>query len=73
MQAADLNHDGHPDLVFLSYGAGAPAVAGVLLNNGDGTFSSHTAFDVPNNEYGLGVAIADFNRDGTQISPSTRR
>jgi len=67
LQAADLNHDGHPDLVYVTYAGGSPIVgsAVVLLNNGDGTFTSRTAFKLPNNEYALGVAIADFNHDGT--------
>ena len=67
LQTADLNQDGHPDLVFLTYSGASPVVpsAVVLLNNGDGTFNSSTAFDLPDNEYAVGVAVADFNRDGT--------
>jgi uncharacterized protein (TIGR03437 family) len=66
LEVADLNHDGRPDLVFLSYSGVSPilAIATVLLNNGNGTFSSRTAFNLPSNEYAVGVAIADFNHDG---------
>ena len=68
LQTADLNHDGHPDLVYLTESGASPVVASVivLLNNGDGTFSSSKAFDLPNNEFAVGVTIADFNHDGTQ-------
>ncbi len=66
LKAADLNHDGRPDLVLLVTANGSPLVASVLvfLNNGNGTFSSRPAFNLPSNEYAVGVAIADFNRDG---------
>ena len=66
LQVADLNHDGHPDLVFLTYKGAGPlvATATVILNNGDGTFTSSSAFNLPSNEYAVAVAIADFNRDG---------
>lgn len=67
LQTADLNHDDHPDLVYLTESGASPIVASVivLLNKGDGTFSSSTAFDLPNNEFAVGVTIADFNQDGT--------
>lgn len=66
LRMADLNHDGRPDLVFLTYNPVKPfgASAGVLLNNGDGTFSSRAGFNLPSNEYAEGVVIADFNHDG---------
>jgi uncharacterized protein (TIGR03437 family) len=66
LQAADLNHDGHPDLVFVSSASSGTvnASATVLLNNGNGAFTSHAAFNLPANEYAVGVTIADFNRDG---------
>ena len=67
LQVADLNHDGRPDLVFLTQNPVKPfgASANVVLNNGDGTFSSRAAFNLPSNEDAVGVAIADFNQDGT--------
>jgi len=65
VQAADLNGDGHPDLVVLINNL-LPALANatVLMNNGNGTFTSHIAFNLPSLESAVGVAIADFNRDG---------
>ena len=65
VQAADLNGDGHPDLVILiNNNLPALANATVLLNNGNGTFTSRVAFNLPSLESAVGVAIADFNRDG---------
>ena len=65
VHAVDLNHDGRPDLVFLTIN-NLPVLsnATVLLNNGNGSFSSRIAFNFPSGENGAGVAIADFNRDG---------
>ncbi len=66
LQSADLNHDGHPDLVLLSDNNGFPLTssATVFLNDGHGAFTSQTAFNLPPYEYAVGVAIADFNGDG---------
>ena len=66
LQTADLNHDGHPDLVFVTFSGGSPGVPSVviLLNNGNGTFTSSTAFNLPSGAYAVGVAVADFNHDG---------
>ncbi len=68
---ADVNADGHPDLVgsiadysspglFSSFGSRG---LGVVLNNGDGTFGNvkiydHAGFAI------AGIDAADFNRDG---------
>ncbi len=54
--AADLNGDGHPDLVVTT-------TTGVelLLNNGDGTF---TARALPAHGWYTGAAVADVNGDG---------
>lgn len=60
--AADLNADGHPDLVAISKGLSLTGnVIDVYLNNGDGTFthSTVTGGNGPSN-----LAIADFNADG---------
>jgi uncharacterized protein (TIGR03437 family) len=66
LETADLNHDGHPDLVLLTENNNAPLVASavVFLNNGHGAFTSQIAFNLPSYEYAVGVAIADFNGDG---------
>lgn len=65
VQAADLNHDGHPDLAFLTSNS-LPNLSSavILLNNRDGTFSSRIAFAFPPLENGRGLTVADFNRDG---------
>jgi hypothetical protein len=58
---ADLNGDGHPDIVVANWES-APGQLGVLLNNGDGTFQSAVGYStsfVPQ-----GVAIADVKGDG---------
>lgn len=60
--SADLNADGHPDLVAISQGLSmAGNVIDVYLNNGDGTFahSTTTGGNAPS-----ALAIADFNGDG---------
>jgi hypothetical protein len=64
---ADVNGDGHPDLLLTTEymgnnGANVGAVS-ALLGNGDGTFQP--AVEYPSGGYGtLGVAVADFNGDG---------
>ena len=55
----DLNRDGKPDLAITNfYGA----KVSVLLNNGNGTFTSPVGYDV--GQLPGGVAIADVNHDG---------
>jgi hypothetical protein len=54
--AADLNHDGKPDLLGYNRDAGA----GAVINNGDGTF--RVAFQTTRPTFS--AAIADFNGDG---------
>jgi hypothetical protein len=61
---ADLNADGHPDLVVAdSCWCGADASVGVLLNKGDGTFQPVTTYD-SGGQLAFAVAIADVNGDG---------
>jgi uncharacterized protein (TIGR03437 family) len=66
LQTADLNHDGHPDLVFVTFSGASPGVPSVvvLLNDGNGAFTSSTAFNLSGNGYAVGLAVADLNHDG---------
>ena len=58
---ADLDHNGMLDLVV----SNAAQDIAVLLGNGDGTFGSATLYSTaPLGQTPVGVAIADFNRDG---------
>jgi hypothetical protein len=57
---ADLNGDGHFDLIVANYGF---STVTVLLGTGDGTFQAGPAFPSPGT--GLcAVVVGDFNRDG---------
>lgn len=57
----DVNEDGFPDILVLNYGPN-----GLLINNGDGTFSdkSESVFPDQNSEWSTCGAIADLNGDG---------
>jgi hypothetical protein len=57
---ADLNGDGHPDLVttYADYGG----IVNVFLNNGNGTFAALGGFGAGGNSQA--VAVADLNGDG---------
>ncbi len=58
---ADVNHDGHPDLVV----ANATSLSvGVLLGNGDGTFQAAVAYGSGGVDFTSSVAVADVNGDG---------
>ena len=57
--AADVNGDGHPDLIVADYGS--PQVA-VLMNNGNGTFATPVFYSVPTPPDS--IAVADLNGDG---------
>jgi hypothetical protein len=63
MVLADLNADGHFDLILTYPGCGgAPTGMDVLLGNGDGSFqapATYLAGTTPS-----GVAVGDFNNDG---------
>ena len=60
--AADLNHDGNPDLVVVNSGSYGPI--GVLLGNGAGGFSPVTQTYITAATAPTNVAIGDFNGDG---------
>jgi len=65
VEIADVNGDGHPDLVvgngcFSSCGGGG---VGVLLGNGDGTFQPAVTY-FSGGWYADGIAVADVNGDG---------
>ena len=64
--AADVNHDGKPDLIVLTTQEttdyDTSYQVGVLLGNGDGTFQAAQAYPV---DFGPSSAVvADFNGDG---------
>ena len=56
---ADLNHDGHTDIITTNYYSNDISV---LLGNGDGTFQAARSF--PAGERPTALAVADFNGDG---------
>lgn len=67
---ADLNGDGHPDLIKLGTSMSGNRL---YLNNGNGTFSDHTVeWGLPLGEAGttaqaslpVGLAVSDFDHDG---------
>jgi len=62
---ADLNGDGHPDVVVLAP-VGVPSGVFAFLNQGDGTFKeSFTAPDDPTDSYYFdAIALGDLNEDG---------
>ena len=60
IQAGDLNHDGHPDLV-VSYGQGSKIA--VLLGKADGTFGAATEYAAGFGSPGR-IALADVDGDG---------
>jgi len=64
---ADVNGDGHPDLLLTTQSMGANGNNGgavsVLLGNGDGTFQAAVEY-VSGGYQTLGVAVGDVNGDG---------
>lgn len=60
--AADLNKDGHVDVVAGSATLSAPGVMEVFLNDGKGKLMPPVAYDAYGNA--AGVALADLNGDG---------
>jgi hypothetical protein len=59
VQVADLDGDGHADIVVTNRSGNNVSV---LLGNGDGTFQAHQDFAVGAGPYS--VAVGDFNGDG---------
>jgi hypothetical protein len=59
VQAADMNGDGIPDLVYTNYYYGT---VGVLLGNGDGSFGLPSEYPAGTSAYDF--AVADVNGDG---------
>jgi hypothetical protein len=57
VRVADIDGDGHPDIVH----AGGGTLA-ILFNKGDGTFWPAVSFDVLDNMQG--IVLADLNGDG---------
>ena len=64
---ADLNGDGHPDLVVSNYCLSNSnctyGTVNVLLGNGDGTFQSAVSYN-SGGFYSISVTVADLNGDG---------
>jgi FG-GAP-like repeat/Abnormal spindle-like microcephaly-assoc'd, ASPM-SPD-2-Hydin len=59
LAAADINHDGIPDIVIAN-GTGDSVI--VLLGNGDGTFQAPVTYAIPSAP--VSVVLGDFNNDG---------
>ena len=59
IQAADINGDGVPDLVYTN---DEYSTVGVLFGNGNGTFGSPHEYPAGGDAYG--IAVADVNGDG---------
>lgn len=62
IQSADINGDGHPDILYLP--ANLSSGPHLLLGKGDGTFGTDTILTVPSGSLYRTFAIADVNRDG---------
>ena len=66
----DFNRDTRQDLVVANYGSNhyysdtVASTVSVLLGNGDGTFQAPRTFEAGSGPHG--IAVGDFNRDGTQ-------
>jgi hypothetical protein len=61
---ADLNHDGHPDLLVANSNNKAQGLVTVLLNAGDGTFPTQVNY-LSGGMEASSVVLTDVNGDGT--------
>ncbi len=59
---ADLNHDGHPDVIVASTGY---TTFYVFLGNGDGTLQAPSAVQIGGESGIQQLAVGDFNNDGS--------
>ncbi len=57
----DVNNDGHLDAITSNI---IDDTIGISLGNGDGTFANQTSLSTGGGSLPLGVALADFDRDG---------
>ncbi len=55
----DLNNDGYVDLFIVNYGPNE-----ILMNNGDGTFTSKSQSIKKDSSWSVSASIADLNKDG---------
>jgi Bacterial Ig-like domain (group 3)/FG-GAP-like repeat len=59
---ADMNNDGHLDIVVYTTDSNSSPLLDILLGNGDGTFQTATSSQLPQNVV-TGLAVADMNGD----------
>jgi hypothetical protein len=59
---ADMNGDGHPDIVVDNTNGYSNGSIAILMNNGDGTFASPVTYAT--NDFSPGMVVADLNGDG---------
>jgi hypothetical protein len=59
---ADVNQDGKADVIFNNYFKGSSAQVGIVLGNGDGTFTAGASYNVADSPGP--VAVADVDGDG---------
>jgi hypothetical protein len=63
MVAADMDGDGHLDVIFLTAPGSLPGSVEVYLGKGDGSFSIPKSYMTSENS-SSGIVLADFNLDG---------